>query len=91
MEINYYWELTPRQYTRYIKAYKKKVVEDIKRLDMLNFALAKYIAIAVNNPKKYPQKPFSYIEKQRKNSNFLEVIKRLNKLNNGEVKNADYN
>lgn len=40
------------------KALKQKRVNDYKELDYLNFLLGKYIAFAVNDPKKYPKTPF---------------------------------
>ena len=34
----------------------------MEELDMLNYSLGQYVGISVNNPKKYPKKPFSYKE-----------------------------
>lgn len=38
---------------------KQRVMrEEMKRTDILNYELGKYIGFAVNNPKQYPREPF---------------------------------
>lgn len=45
--------MSPNVFNKYIKAHEEK----IKEQDALNWLAGKYIAIGVNNPKKYPPKP----------------------------------
>lgn len=45
--------MSPREFNKYIQAYEER----LKEQDTLNWLLGKYIAIGVNNPKKYPEKP----------------------------------
>lgn len=62
-------------------------------MDASNFNLGKYISIAVNNPKKYPRKPFLYKPKLKKMT--LEEMeknaKRNTKLLGGTIKNGNEN
>jgi hypothetical protein len=55
--------LTPRQFTKHISVYKKKQRERVSEVDTLNHALGQYIGIAINDPKKYPKKPYSNEQK----------------------------
>lgn len=46
--------MTPKIFEKYINAFKKRQ----GLIDAHNYNLGKYVAIAVNDPKKYPKKPF---------------------------------
>ena len=58
LDLHYYWSLNPKQYAKHIEIFNKKTQLRYKEVDMFNFMLGKYIAYAVNDPKKYPSKPF---------------------------------
>lgn len=58
LDIHYFWSLTPKQWSKYVKVYNEKEKERLKEVDTLNYILGKYIAYAVNDPKHYPNKPF---------------------------------
>lgn len=66
LNLHHFWSLTPKQWEKYIKVYNEKEIERVKEKDMFNYALAKYIGWAVNDPKHYPKKPFSEKEKELK-------------------------
>lgn len=53
-----YWEISPKQFEKYIDVYIEKEKERLKEEDFISFNLGKYIAYGVNEPKKYPNKPF---------------------------------
>lgn len=59
LDLNYYWSLNPKQYEKHIKVFKEKEEMRFKEVDTLNYILGKYIAYAVNDPKHYPNKPFT--------------------------------
>lgn len=57
--------MTVGQFNRAVDGYNKRLELDQKRLeaqsketDRLNHILGQYIAIGVNNPKKYPKQPY---------------------------------
>lgn len=50
--------MNPREIKVCFEGHKEKIEEEMKLKDSLNHLLGKYIAIGVNNPKKYPKKPF---------------------------------
>ena len=52
-------------------------------MDLNNFNLGKYIAYAVNEPKKYPKKPFLYEEETKKRDEpmTVEEMERVMKMN----------
>lgn len=54
--------MTPRQFQKYIDIFVKKEKTRAIESDLNNYNLGKYIAYAVNEPKKYPRKPFLYRE-----------------------------
>lgn len=56
--MNYFWELTPKQFEKHIEVYIEKEKERAKELDYNNFLLGRYLIYAFNDPKKYPKKPF---------------------------------
>lgn len=59
LDLEYYWNLTPKQYAKHQSAYLKIQEDEIKKADTLNWSLGQYIAFAFNDPKKYPKKPFT--------------------------------
>jgi len=58
LELERYWETTPKEYYQYLEVYKTIEENRAKEMDFNNFNLGKYVAYAVNDPKKYPKKPF---------------------------------
>lgn len=59
LDLHYYWSLTPKQWTKHIKVFEEKEKQRLKEVDTMNYILGKYIAFAVNDPKRYPTKPFT--------------------------------
>ncbi len=59
LHLDYFWSLTPKQFQKYINVYEKREERRLKEKDMLNHILGKYIAFAYNDPKKYPEEPFT--------------------------------
>ena len=58
LDLHYFWSLSPRQFSKYLKAYAEKEKNRVIEIDMLNYLLGKYVAIAFNDPKNYPKKSF---------------------------------
>ena len=54
------------EFEKYVKVYIEKEENRAREMDMNNFNLGKYIAYAVNDPKKYPKKPFLAKEEANK-------------------------
>lgn len=52
-----------------IDGYVERLEDYAKSEDALNHALGKYVGFAMNDPKKYPEKPFS--QQDRSNSSGL--------------------
>lgn len=59
LDLHYFWTLNPKQWAKHIKVFNEKEQARLKEVDTLNYILGKYIAYAVNDPKHYPNKPFS--------------------------------
>ena len=59
LDLNYYWNLNPKQYAKHIKVFNEKEEQRLKEKDLFNFMLGKYVAYAFNDPKHYPSKPFT--------------------------------
>ena len=59
LDLNYYWSLNPKQFAKHIKVFNKKEELRHRETDLFNYVLGKYIAYAFNDPKHYPDKPFS--------------------------------
>lgn len=79
--------MTPKDFQKYVEAYEEK----LKEQDTLNWILGKYIGIAVNNPKKYPNSPLLRREEEKSNIEMtgeeMEAkIKQINKTLGGKVK-----
>lgn len=51
--------MTPAEGKKYFSAHAKKTDQELKKMDVANFILGKYIMYAVNDPKKYPDKPIT--------------------------------
>lgn len=59
LDLHYFWTLNPKQWEKYVKVFNEKEKQRLKEIDILNYALGKYISIGVNDPRHYPTKPFS--------------------------------
>lgn len=59
LDLHYFWSLTPKQWAKHIKVFEEKETQRLKEVDVMNYILGKYIAFAVNDPKRYPTKPFT--------------------------------
>lgn len=62
LSLDYFWSLNPKQYAKHVKIYQEMEEKRLKEKDTFNYVLGKYIAFAVNDPKHYPDKPFSEME-----------------------------
>lgn len=49
-----------------MKAFEKRTAREMERMDILNHLLGNYIALGVNDPKKYPKKPLFRTENAQK-------------------------
>jgi hypothetical protein len=58
VSVSEFWEITPRQFQKYIEVYQSKQEQRGKEIDCHNYNLGKYIAMAFHAPRKYPRKPF---------------------------------
>ncbi len=76
-----HWDITPTVWNKYAKAYQEKM----KEKDLFNHMLGKYISYAVNDPKKYPKKPFlrdAFGQEKKKamgNDEMIQAFKGLNR------------
>lgn len=59
LDLHYFWSLNPKQWEKYVKVFNQKEENRLKEKDMFNFILGKYIGFAVNDPRHYPDKPFT--------------------------------
>lgn len=59
LDLHYFWTLTPKQWVKYVRVFNRREKERLKEADMLNYVLGKYVAFAFNDPKHYPDKPFT--------------------------------
>ena len=59
LNLHYFWSLDVKQYAKHVRVYNQKENERLKQMDGLNYILGKYIAFAFNDPKHYPNKPFT--------------------------------
>lgn len=90
MEMERYWETTPKEYSQYVEVYTKLEERRAQEMDYDNFNLGKYIAFAVNDPKKYPKKPFLWEEDERKKvmtENEMDWMMRKNTIKMGGIIN----
>lgn len=65
MNLDTYWDMTPKVYRKHLEAFSKKQELQARETDFTNFLLGQYIARAVNDPKKYPKKPFLHKEEKK--------------------------
>lgn len=59
LDLHYFWTLNPKQWLKYVEVFNEKEQMRFKEVDLANYILGKYIAYAVNDPKHYPNKPFT--------------------------------
>ncbi len=59
LDLHYFWTLNPKQWAKHIKVFNEKEEARLREVDTFNYILGKYIAYAVNDPKHYPDKPFT--------------------------------
>lgn len=90
LDLNYFWTLTPKQWGKYVKVFKEKEEERFRENDILNYILGQYVAFGVNDPKHYPNKPFTEKKQNLKpslSSNEMEKVAMFNtKLMGGVIK-----
>ena len=53
LSLEDYWNISPKQFEKYIDVYIEKEKERLREEDFISFNLGKYIAYGVNEPKKY--------------------------------------
>ncbi len=82
MDLNTYWETTPKKFEKFVNVYIKKEEERAREMDLNNFNLGKYMAFAVNDPKKYPKKPFLWEEKEESRIMTGEEMDKMMRRNN---------
>jgi len=58
LDLNYYWTLTPKQFTKHVESYANIANARLKEADTLNHLLGQYIRSAFNEPNKYPEQPY---------------------------------
>lgn len=58
--------MTIGQFQASVKGFKLRVERETEQRDQLNHMLGKYIALGVNNPKKYPSNPYLFKEEKTK-------------------------
>lgn len=59
LDLHYFWSLNPKQWAKHIKVFNEKEKQRLREKDLFNYLLGKYVAFAFNDPKKYPDKPFT--------------------------------
>lgn len=59
LDLHYFWSLNPKQWAKHVKAFNEKEKQRLREKDLFNYLLGKYVAFAFNDPKKYPDKPFT--------------------------------
>lgn len=60
-----FWEIQPVRFEQLLNAYNKIQKDKAKEVDFYNHILGKYVGFAINNPKKYPKRPFLYEEPKK--------------------------
>jgi hypothetical protein len=63
-----------------VKGYEQRMKLRAKEHDALNFLLGRYIGVAVNDPKKYPKRPFLDEEVEQRDMSASEM-ERMAKIN----------
>lgn len=64
-QMEKYWEITPKEFLKYLEVYKNMEENRAREMDYNNFNLGKYVNLAINNPKNYPKKPFLWEEEEK--------------------------
>lgn len=59
LDLHYFWSLNPKQWAKHVEIFNKKEQQRFRETDTLNHILGRYIAYAFNDPKRYPDKPFT--------------------------------
>ena len=59
LDLHYFWSLNPKQYAKHVEVFNQKEQQRYKEKDLFNYLLGKYVAYAFNDPKRYPDKPFT--------------------------------
>lgn len=89
--MNYFWQLTPKQFVKHVRIYNEKEKQRVREQDKLNHVLAYYISFAVNEPKKFPKNPITEEEIEEVNKvmtdDEMERQARLNTIKKGGVMN----
>lgn len=65
LSLPYFWSLDVKQFQKYINVWNEREIEKAKQQDLLNHMLAQYIGFAINDPKKFPSKPYTHQEEQK--------------------------
>ena len=58
LDLHYFWSLTPKQFEKHLEMFNENEKKRVTEIDMLNHLLGRYIAIAFNDPKSYPERSF---------------------------------
>lgn len=58
LDLHYFWSLTPKQFEKHLEMFNENEKKHVTEIDMLNHLLGRYIAIAFNDPKSYPERSF---------------------------------
>lgn len=57
LSLDYFWSLTPKQYTKHIRVFNEQEKNRVQEQDKLNHILASYIGFAIKDPKHFPKNP----------------------------------
>ena len=64
IDLEYYWnKINPKQFLKHIRNYEETMKNNAIQTDAMNWNLAWYIAVGINDPKKFPSKPHLSIKK----------------------------
>lgn len=74
MSLKEYWELDPKQFTKHINAYARRISDENKRIDSLNHILGYYVSYAFSD-EKYPDKPLLQDNKKDDDVKFSDIEK----------------
>lgn len=53
-----FWRMTPGDFRACVAGYRKRIEQQLRIRDQIAWMGGNYIGFAVNDPKKYPKKPF---------------------------------
>lgn len=75
LDLDTYWnKIDPAQFEKYIEVYRDQAKERAIEQDMQNYNLARYIAIGVNDPKKFPREPYLAKELKQEEDRVMTAI-----------------